>query len=780
MRKPLRIAVAVACTLLLGLTTAAQASTPKDKSFSPYFVVKTKDAKADGLPLKESRAEVNISGVIAHVKVTQTYANLGKTPIEAIYVFPGSTRAAVFGMKMKIGKRTVVAKIEKKEQARKLYEAAKSQGKNASLLEQHRPNVFQMNVANIMPGDVIQVELNYTELMVPDGGTYEFVYPAVVGPRFTGEAGKKAGQSAWTKTPYTKSGKPASYAWGMKVRLDGGVPIQSVSSPSHKISAHTRENIADITLGEKEQGGDRDFVLRYRLSGKSIQSGLVLFPGEKENFFLMMMQPPKRVKRDRIPKREYVFILDVSGSMYGFPLETSKRLMKRLFKGLNKHDRFNILFFSGRSALLSEKSLPATEQNLNVALAKFNRMRGGGGTRLLSALQRATALPTNDEYSRSFVVVTDGYISVEPRVFEHIRNNLGNANLFTFGIGSSVNRHLIDGMSRVGMGEPFVALNGTEAERVADKFKTVIESPVLTNIKVNAVGFKAYDVTPHAIPDLFAQRPVVVFGKYRGQPQGRIVVTGTHGKGNFVQAVKVNDFKPSKNNAAIRYLWARHRIAALSDLNRLSRDDKRVKEVTQLGLKYNLMTAYTSFVAIDNAVRNEGGKQTQVKQPLPLPKGVSNAAIGLGRTKSRRGGPRPYLVKSATRGKLSAPMSGSSATRLKVGKKESFRIGRKPMDANGLTPLLLSVNGNITRSNAIRIIRRALKRCRKAPAAGVRGIMWFEAKIGKNGKLEILTITNSSLTDTSMRKCLMKALKRMRFTRSSRSRTLKFGVRVAF
>ena len=195
-RSLLVAAMAMALPLLLATPGVARTKTKTDKTFSPYFVVKTKNASVDGLPLKESRAEVNISGVIAHVKVTQTYANTGKVPLEAVYVFPGSTRAAVFGMRMKVGARTIVAKIERKDQAKKLYDAAKRAGKTASLLSQKRPNVFQMNVANILPGDVVQVELDYTELIVPDGGVYEFVYPAVVGPRFTGEAGNAAKKSS--------------------------------------------------------------------------------------------------------------------------------------------------------------------------------------------------------------------------------------------------------------------------------------------------------------------------------------------------------------------------------------------------------------------------------------------------------------------------------------------------------------------------------------------------------------------------------------------------------
>ncbi|MFT7624938.1 MAG: Ca-activated chloride channel family protein, partial [Myxococcota bacterium] len=373
------------------------------------------------------------------------------------------------------------------------------------------------------------------------------------------------------------------------------------------------------------------FVLRYALRGEAVSTGLLLFPGDKdgEKFFLTMVQPPKRVDDVAMPPREYVFIVDVSGSMHGFPLDTAKSLMRDLFVGLRSQDRFNVMMFSGGSRMLSEQSVPATQANLEQALSVLGGQRGGGGTRILPALKRALAMPAAGNLSRSFIVVTDGYVSVEPSVFELIRSSLDDANLFSFGIGKSVNRHLVEGMARVGMGEPFVALDATEARKVAKRFRTYIASPALTNISVDFKGFDAYDVEPSAIPDLFAERPIVVFGKYRGSARGKVVVSGTNGQGRWSKTIDVASAKEDRGNEALRYLWARHRIANLADLNRMRHNDKRKEQVTELGLKYHLMTAYTSFIAVDPRVRNKTGSTTSVKQPLPLPSGVSQKALGL-------------------------------------------------------------------------------------------------------------------------------------------------------
>lgn len=606
-----------------------------DKTLSPYFFVKSDDPALDRLPLKATSAEVAISGVIADVRVSQVYRNEGRKALEAIYIFPASTRAAVYGMRMIIGERVIEAKVNKREDARRDYEQALQQGKSASLLEQQRPNVFQMNVGNIMPGDEIKVELKYTELLVPTDGIYEFVYPTVVGPRYSNQSAQGAPDTArWLENPYLHAGESPNYSFDIAAVIKAGMPVKDVSSPSHKIKADFQDPAtARIGLdGKDTAAGKKDFILHYRLAGDVIQSGMLLFEGKKENFFLLMVQPPKRVIADAIPPREYIFIVDVSGSMYGFPLEISKKLMKDLVGNLRDTDKFNVLLFSGGSALFSQESVQATRENVTRATNFISRQTGGGGTELLPAMKRALQIPRPEGCSRTVVIVTDGYVSVEAETFDLIRAKLGSANMFAFGIGSSVNRHLIEGMARVGMGESFIITKPDEAPRQAEKFRSMIQSPVLTNIKVDFGKFKAYDVEPPSVPDVLAERPVIVFGKWKGSRSGKITVSGITGSGQYSRTIDVSKADMSAANSALRYLWARHRIAVLGDYNNLrspsDSNDKRVREITALGLDYNLLTAYTSFVAIDTQVRNTDGRPQTVKQPLPLPQGVSDYAVG--------------------------------------------------------------------------------------------------------------------------------------------------------
>jgi len=223
-------------------------------------------------------------------------------------------------------------------------------------------------------------------------------------------------------------------------------------------------------------------------------------------------------------------------------------------------------------------------------------------------------------------LLTDGFVALEREAFDLIQNNLSDGNLFVFGIGSSVNRYLIEGIARVGMGEPFIATNEKEAVRVAEKFRKYIQTPVLTDIKVEFQGLQAYDIEPIAIPDMLAERPITVFGKYKGKLQGNIKVTGKTGNGDFENVVNTA-LASTQNNQAIKYLWARHKIRRLDDYNALQLGWEQVEQILNIGLKYHLLTNYTSFVAIDSVVNRERQVAT-VKQALPLPQGVSNAAVG--------------------------------------------------------------------------------------------------------------------------------------------------------
>lgn len=619
-----RHALIVLCVVLFGRASASAAE-PADRTLSPYFFVEGGEAGLDAFPLEATDVLANVSGVIAEVTVTQIYKNSGKLPLNARYVFPASTRAAVHGLQIAVGDRRVVARIKERQEALHEFEAAKRQGKTASLLEQERPNVFTMSIANILPNDRVTVELHYSELLIPEAGIYEFIYPTVVGPRYSTQT--PASGETWTASPYLRKGTAPPTRFTMKTNISAGVPLSGLHSPSHDLKVDWEgQGMAHATLAPTvDFAGNRDVVLRYRLTGQEIQSGVLLHQGPREDLFLLMVQPPAKVAEADIPPREYVFVLDVSGSMRGFPLETAKRLMRDLLGGLRPTDSFNVVLFSGASRLLSPRSVPAGQYEVGRALDFIDHEHGGGGTELGAALETVVKIPRREQVSRTVVVVTDGFIAQERGAFDLIARHLNDTNVFSFGIGTSVNRHLIEGIARAGLGEPFVVLGPGEAPAVAARFRRYIEAPVLTNIHVDYQGVEAYDVEPASQPDLFAERPITVFGKLRGRGRGRIVVTGRTAAGTFRKTFDLAGIRPRPEHAVLPQLWARTRIARLSDFS--FEDSAAAREVTTLGLTYSLLTRYTSFIAVIEQVRVRPGSSVDVQQPLPLPVGVEETAV---------------------------------------------------------------------------------------------------------------------------------------------------------
>lgn len=650
LRRAASLLVFVAFLRVGALAGVARAGTPDGaRSLAPYFAV---SGGPGSLPLERTSADVRIAGTIAEVTVKQVYRNDGTTPLHATYVFPASTRAAVHALRMRIGERIVDATIKERAQARAEYEAAKANGQTASLLEEERPNVFTMKVANVLPGERILVELRYTEHLVTDAGEVEFVYPQTVGPRYVGKgagAGSAGGASSDSGNggdsasrgratmssdagvAYQRAGAPQSFATDISVVLAAGVPIAALSSPSHAISTNysPARDVATIRQAASETSpDDRDFILRYRLGDAAITSGLLLYKGETENFFLMTMQPPARATTTDVLPRETIFVVDVSGSMHGFPLETATALLEKLTAQMRPVDTFNVLLFAGDSTVLFDKSMPATAANITLATELLRGEAGGGGTELPAALRRALELPRAPETSpvrdTSFVVITDGFIGMEAESFELVRKLRGTANVFAFGIGSSVNRYFVEGLARAGAGEAFIVETPAAAAATANRFLQYISAPLLSNIKISFNGFDAYDVENEAPPTLFAERPIIVFGKWRGAATGTISVTGQLAQGRFDQTISVASVKPEPGNGALVRLWARSQIARLADA---TGTDVHRDEVLALGLKYSLLTPYTSFVAVDKVVRTNVLGQ-EVVQPAPMPKGVSDLAVG--------------------------------------------------------------------------------------------------------------------------------------------------------
>jgi Ca-activated chloride channel family protein len=332
--------------------------------------------------------------------------------------------------------------------------------------------------------------------------------------------------------------------------------------------------------------------------------------------------------------------------------------------------------------------------------------------------------------------------------------------LFSFGIGSSVNRFLVEGMARAGLGEAFVITRPAEAQTIAEKFRKYISSPALTDITYDIDEWDVYDIEPLVIPDIFAERPVLLFGKWRGQQKGEITVTGKYGENRiYRRKIKVLDYQTSADNLALKYLWARQRIALLADYNRLSPEDERAKEITSLGLTYNLLTDYTSFVAIDTEVRSDGEKVTTVRQPLPLPQGVSDLAVGgsgvLGMFMSKAGGVAPAAAEKRHYIHTESQQTDKEET------ESIITLLNLKTDLTSYQQLLKS---------EIEAKRGLLTACyHKSKSYGISGQINIELILDKSGKVIEVNLIESDFKDSHFSSCLTRIIKNWQLSASPRN-----------
>lgn len=621
-----RVRVLFAFAVLFGGVLALSAA----ESHSPFFQVTGAAPGVDALPLKSTHVEATLTGAIAAVSLTQTYRNEGDRPLEANYVFPGSTRAAVHGLILHVGARRIEAMIKEKDEARKIYEGAKKAGQRAALLAAQRSNLFEMSVANILPGDEVTVELQYTELLLPLDGEYEWVVPTTVGPRYRkGVPAEAEGTPTVSEaaSPYFVPVAELEPVFTVSAEIVAGMPVTSLNCVSHNVETFSSEGRTRVELRPQDTVSmNRDFILRYRMGQGQLSTGLLVEEWKGEYYFLATVQPPPRIDPTWIPPRDFVVVVDVSGSMHGFPLETAKQFLRQLLFDLRDQDTFNVLLFSGGNQVLSKVPLPATPENLALALRLLDRQQGGGSTELLPALQSALALPRAQGIARSIIVVTDGYVDLEAEAYALVRDHIGDANLFSFGIGSAVNRELIERLARAGRAEPAVIESPAAVSGQLERFQRMIASPLLTQVRARYTGLDARSVYPGHLPDVLAQRPLIWVGKYSGESQGKIRLEGHTAQGLWQRELEIGQATRLGTGGVLAQLWARERISELEDRHALG-DDRPARrlEIVETGLKYHLLTRFTSFVAVNTTPRpvNMAGPVEKVQQPHSLPEGMA-------------------------------------------------------------------------------------------------------------------------------------------------------------
>ena len=598
-------------------------------------------------PLTHTDVKIEVSGFLARARVTQQFENPFSEKIEAVYTFPLPQRAAVDEMTLTVGDRVVKAKIKLREEAQAIYEAARARGHVAGLLDQERPNIFTQSVTNILPGEKVTVTISYVERLQYEAGSYELAFPMVVGPRYIPGApsGKQGGGWAPDTTrvpdgsritpPVSPKETRAGHDLSLEVELDAGLRLDSLESPSHDISVQrTGPGRAHVRLAHKAVIPNRDFILKYAVIGKQIQHTVLTHRKGHDGFVTLILQPPDRVKAGEVTAKELVFVLDTSGSMDGFPIEKAKETMRLAMESMYPQDTFNLITFSGDTHILFPEPVPATKENVREALAFLESRRGSGGTEMMKAIRAALDPSDAQDHVRIVCFMTDGYVGNDMEILSEIRRHT-NARVFAFGVGSSVNRYLIEEMGQQGNGDAEVITSVMQKEEVEAATKRLydhLRAPLLTDITLDFGPLPVSEVYPARINDLFSGRPVVVTGRYTGAAKGTITLKGRRAGDAYVKEIPVEFAQSDGDNSVLSNLWARAKIEHLMNQDLAGAQQQQMKpelqkEITQLGLGYRLMTQFTSFVAVDERVVTEGGKTRTVQVPVELPEGVQMEGV---------------------------------------------------------------------------------------------------------------------------------------------------------
>ncbi|HVR38469.1 MAG TPA: VIT domain-containing protein [Thermoanaerobaculia bacterium] len=590
--------------ILFALHSRAQQPVTLDQVQHPGLLLKTNQPGVFlEAPTVSTEISLSVRGIVARGLVRQTFENATDHCVEAIYVFPLSDNATVDAMRMRIGVRTIEGQIREREEAQREYEEAKSEGRNASLLEQHRPNLFTVSVASLASHETAQIELEYQEIVRYDDGKFSLRVPLAIGPRY----------NASNLPVPPSSGEQNVNPVTINIDLDSGITLATVKSPTHDLES-TRLSGTHVTLKPRKVSiaSDRDFILEWtpQLGALPQSTQFSEVVGDDRYTLLMLFPPDVSLQPKAILPRETIFIIDTSGSMGGPSIEQAKKALLTAIGRLRASDRFNVIEFNSDAHRLFDESRPADVGTVAEALRWVAALESTGGTEMMSALKLALDDAPHPNDIRQVIFMTDGQVGNEADVFAYIREHLGGSRLFTIGIGNAPNTYFMSNAARAGRGT-FTQIGdlGEVEEKMTAIFQK-LESPVLSNISVQFA-----DQTS-VVPDLYAGEPLVVTlrSSSKGNANGRITANGWNGT-----------FAPSSDEHAngIAKLWARREIDAVRDsvFTGAKEEDVRAK-IVSLALAHHLVTEHTSLVAVDTTPAGVDARSCKSELvPVNLPAG---------------------------------------------------------------------------------------------------------------------------------------------------------------
>jgi Ca-activated chloride channel family protein len=618
------LAAAVTMALaILALSSNAQAATLNDAK-AGSLMLKTAAGDYTAAPQVSLEVAIDVSGMVARTRVTQFFHNPGSDFVEGVYVFPLPEKAAVDRLWMKVGDRVLEGRIREKEQARKDYEQAKSEGKKAALVVQQRPNLFTNTVAQIGPNEDIEIRIEYQQTLAYDNGTYRLRFPLAVTPRYVAQAQTNATDAGEELVQPAQEEAPCGLLnpVDIAVAIDSGVPLASVVSSYHDTTIEKRVGGPTIvTLQKEQEEADRDFELTWTLaSGAAPQAAMFTQIKGDTEYALLMVIPPQptaaeRAAFERMP-RETILIIDTSGSMEGTSIQQAKAALNMALDTLTPRDRFNVLEFNSVTRVWLNAAVPATPEYVKQARAWVGKLKAGGGTEMDPALRFALDGTETPGYLRQVIFITDGGVDNEQALFKLIVDRLGNSRLFTVGIGSAPNSHFMTKAAQFGRGTFTQIGDVKEVQEKMSQLFAKIEAPVLRDVSIQWPDGTPVETFPERVPDLYLGEPVLVAAAAKA-PLGTVVVTGLRGKQPWSVALTP---PIDRNSSGVGALWARSKISSLMDTLARGADAAQVRSaVVKVALEHNLVSAYTSLVAVDVTPTAPAGttKTAMVKAAIP-------------------------------------------------------------------------------------------------------------------------------------------------------------------
>lgn len=736
---------------------------PKAELSQGRMAIKQGDAWL-GLPLRETRYDTVIVGNMAETSVVQVFHNPTKDRLEALYNFPLPADAAVDDYWIRVGNREIRGLMKSRADARKTYEAARDAGQTAALLEQNRPNLFAQAVANIQPGETVEVEMHIVQPLRREAGRYGLTLPITVGPRYTpGTPVDAAGNTAQVpdaekiNSPQLGKGVVSCSPVDIQVTIEAGFPVSALRSKYHSLTVAQAGDITRLELTRGPARPNRDFTISWQLAGLEPRARLMAQKtGDGAGYFTLAVEPPQGFSQDKARPRELVFALDTSGSMQGEPLDTSIAAVQKALDGMGPDDTFQILRFAGDTGQLAPAPLPNTAENRMRGIEYMRSFSGDGGTEMLAGITAALAFKKDPERLRMVMFLTDGYIGNETEIFRKIGEVRGDARLFGLGVGSSVNHYLLEGISRMGRGSVTYVGPGEKVEAVVERFYGYIDRPVLTDIEIDWGGLPVADVVPAALPDLFSGQPVVVYGRFTGEPKGQAKLKGKLGGAPIEMPLRL-DFSDGAEHTGLRSMWARQQVDAMlnyPDSLQAKADEKTVAAVTKLAIEHRVMTQYTSFVAVETRQeKQKDGTLRTVEVPLELPLGVEETAIG-----------EAYGTIGLGTGLIGRGGGGSG-----YGQGFGAGFGGRGTRVPTVRQARAEVQGALDKDIIRRIARAHITEIRHcynqalATDPNARGRVSITFTIAADGKVSKAEVSESTMADAAVGSCVAAAVKRWTF-----------------